>query len=328
MNTVRIAIVRLSALGDIINSAVVLQFIRRHHPQARIDWITESQFVPLLQPHAELERVHGVPLKEIKRTKSPGLLRTAIREIRALGPYDFVIDMQGLLKSALVARLAGKNVHGFDADSARERAAALFYRTHSTVPYETNIIRRNCAVVGDALGFRVSDEELLAKSPVLHVGKRPEFIDASRYIAVIVGASWPSKCYPAEAWVRVCEALPLPCILVWGSEAEKTEALGIEAECQNARTAPPLSLGMLRNLIGHAALTLGGDTGPTHLAWALNRPSVVLYGPTTPRMMFETPLNGAIESDSKVDILHIDKSDMSIGGIPPEAVVKKAMELL
>jgi len=328
MNTVRIAIVRLSALGDIINSAVVLQFVRKHHPHSRIDWITESQFVPILQPHEDLERVHGVPLKEIKSTKSLGRLRAAVRELRALGPYDVIIDMQGLLKSAFVARLAGKNVHGFDAGSARERAAALFYRSRSTVPYESNIIRRNCDVVGDALGFRVSDEELLAKSPALYVGNRPAFVEAEHYIAVIVGASWPSKCYPPELWARVCEALPLPCILVWGSEAEKTDALAIAAECQNARITPQLSLGVLRDLVGHAALTLGGDTGPTHLAWALNRPSVVLYGPTTPRMMFETPQNTAIESDSEVDILHIDKSDMSIGSIPPEAVIHKAMELL
>jgi heptosyltransferase I len=328
MNIERIAVVRLSALGDIINSAVVLQFIRKHRPDARVDWITETQFVPLLQPHPDLDGVHGVPLKQIKREKRLGLLRETVRRLRALGPYDVVIDLQGLLKSAIVARLAGKNVHGFDAASSREGPASLFYRTRSRIPYETNIIRRNCDLVGEALGFRVSDEEILTKTPALFVGEKPDFPQMPRYIAVVVGASWPSKCYPPALWARVCDGLPLPCLLVWGSEAENAAADAIAARSENARTAPALTLPQLRAAVGHAALTLGGDTGPTHLAWALNRPSVVLYGPTTPRMMFETPQNIAIESDSQVDILHIDKDDMSIGSIPPETVIEKSLELL
>lgn len=328
MNYARIAIVRLSALGDIINSAVVLQFIRKHYPEARIDWITESQFAPILEPHPLLAHVHGIPLKRIKREKSIGLLRDTIRQLRGLGPYDKVIDMQGLLKSAVVARIAGTSVHGFDAASAREGAAALFYRTRSRIPYAENIIRRNCNLVGDALGFRIGDEEIRSKAPALFVGSRPDFVGTSRYVAVVVGASWASKCYPPERFAKVCDALPLPCWLIWGSEAEKKDAETIAASTSNARLAPALALGRLRDAIGHADLTIGGDTGPTHLAWALNRPSVVLYGPTTPRMMFETESNVAVESDSDVDILHIDKEDMSIRTIPPQTVIDKAMELL
>jgi len=328
MNHPRIAIVRLSALGDIINSAVVLQFIRRRYPGARIDWITESQFAPILQPHPELERVHGIPLKRLKREKSLRLLRDILRTLRAAGPYDHIIDMQGLLKSALVSRLAGAKVHGFDAASAREGIAAHFYRTRSRIPYETNIIRRNCDLVGEALGFRVGDAEILAMAPALHIGPRPAFAGETPYIAVVVGASWPSKCYPPAQLAEVCAALPLPCLLLWGSAAEKADAEAVAAAAPNARVAPALTLGELRDTVGHAALAVGGDTGPTHLAWALGRPSVVLFGPTTPRMMFETPRNVAVESDSHVDILRIDKSDMSIGTIPPGAVIQKATELL
>lgn len=328
MKTPRIAIVRLSALGDIINSAVVLQFIRRHLPEARIDWITESQFVGILQPHPELAAVHGVPLKRIKREKSLALLRETLKTLRGLGPYDLVIDMQGLLKSALVSRLVGKRVHGFDAASAREGLAALFYRTRSAIPYEENIIRRNCDLVAQALGFTVSDAEIRAKTPTLHIGPRPSFLQMPRYVAVVVGASWPSKCYPPKRFAQVCDALPLPCLLIWGSEQEKRNAESVAAATDNAHVSPALDLAALRDVIAHAALTIGGDTGPTHLAWALNRPSVVLYGPTTPRMMFETACNVAVESDSTVDILAIDKTDMSIRTIAPETVIARARELL
>lgn len=328
MNIVRIAIVRLSALGDIVNSVVVLQCIRRRFPNIKIDWITEQQFTPLLQGHPDIDAVHGIALKQLKREKRFGLLRAIVHQLRALGPYDLVIDMQGLLKSAAVARLAGTPVHGFDAASAREGVAALFYTAKSRIPYETNIIRRNCDLIGNALDFHISDEELLAKSPALPVGKRPDFLKTPSYIAIIVGASWASKRYPPEQYARVCDALPIPCVLLWGSEAEAADARVIADMSNHARVAPALTLPELRDVIGHAALVIGGDTGPTHLAWALNRPSIVLYGPTTPRMMFETPINAAIESDSAVDIRAIDKNDMSIRNIPPESVIRKALELL
>lgn len=328
MKPERIAIVRLSALGDIINSAVVLQFIRRALPAVRIDWITEPQFAPLLEEHPLIENVYTVPLKQIKREKSFALLIQSIRQLRTLGVYDLVIDLQGLLKSAVVARLAGRNVHGFDAASARENAAARFYRSRSTIAYETNVIRRNCDLVSDALDFTVTDEALSAKAPLFPLGKRPVFLDDTAYIAVIVGASWPSKCYPPQRYADVCRALSLPCILVWGSPKEREDAEAIAAVCPNATVAPALTLPALRDMIGHAELTLGGDTGPTHLAWAMNRPSVVLFGPTTPRMMCETARNVAVESDSAVDILAIDKQDMSIRTIPPATVVKAVMELL
>jgi len=328
MKYARICIVRLSALGDIINSALVLQFIHKQHPEARIDWITESQFAPILQPHSDLEHVYGVPLKRLKREKSIALLRETVKMLRNAGPYDMVIDLQGLLKSAIVARLAGRTVHGFDAASAREGIASIFYTTRSRIPYEENIIRRNCDLVAGALNLQISDDAIRLKAPALPIGTRPDFLEMPRYVAIIVGASWPSKCYPPERFAQVCSALPLPCLLIWGSDAEKTAAESIASGSENARVAPLLSLEQLRDVIGHAELTLGGDTGPTHLAWALNRPSVVLFGPTTPRMMFETEHNVAIESDSKVDIMHIDKNDMSIATIPPETVVNKALELL
>jgi len=324
----RIAIVRLSALGDIINSAVVLQFIRKALPEARIDWIVEAQFAPLLRDHPLIDRVYALPLKQIKREKSLSLLRRTVRELRALGPYERVIDLQGLLKSAVVARLAGAHVHGFDAASAREGIASCFYRTRSAIAYETNVLRRNCDLVGEALGFRVDEEALRTKAPLFPVGERPAFIGDTPYIAVIVGASWPSKCYPPERYAEVCAALPYPCVLIWGSEQEYRDAQQIARRCENATTAPAPDLPGLRDVVSHARLTLGGDTGPTHLAWAQNRPSVVLFGPTTPRMMFETAQNAAIESDSAVDILAIDKNDMSIGTIPPAAVVTKILELL
>lgn len=322
----RIALVRLSALGDIINAAVVIQPIRSRFPKAQIDWFADEQFAAILQPHPQLDAVHTVPLKRIKRTKSVTLLRQTIRQLRTLAPYDHVIDLQGLFKSALTARLLGP-VHGFDAASAREGIAARFYRTTSAIPYEANIIDRNTRLVADALDLDIDRQTVQTKIPTLDLPPRPPFLTGD-YVAVVVGASWPSKCYPREKLADVCRALPLPALLVWGSVAEQNDARWIAEHADNAAVAPQTSLAELRALIGHARLTLGGDTGPTHLAWALNRPSVTLYGPTTPRMMFETPINVAIESDSAVDIRRINRRDMSIASIEPERIARRIKELL
>ena len=326
--TMRIALVRLSALGDIVNTTVVLQFIKKHYPDARIEWITEEVFASLLEDHPSLHAVHTVNIKRIKKEKSLPLLRETVKKLRSLGPYDLIIDMQGLLKSAITARLLGKNVHGYDWSSARESMASLFYRTGSHIPYAENIIRRNCTLVAEALNFAISDDEILNKRPALPRGVRPGFLPQGTNVACVIGASWPSKQYPREQFARVCDLLGVNCILIWGSEQEHADALWIAEHSEYARVAPKLTLAKLRDLIAHVDLTIGNDTGPTHMAWALNRPSITLFGPTTPRMIFETPENIAIESGSRVDINRIDKNDFSIREIDPSIIADRAKELL
>lgn len=326
---IRIALVRLSALGDIINTTVVLQLIKKHYPAAHLEWITEEAFAPLLQNHPDLHAVHTVPLKRIKKEKNFTLLMQTVRKLRRLGPYEQIIDMQGLLKSALTARLVGKNVHGYDRASAREGLASLFYSTSSAIPYAENIIRRNCRLVAEALGFTVSDREILEKKPTLFIPERPTFLPTGKKsVAIVVGASWPSKQYPKELWTALCDLLDAHIILIWGSEHEHADAQWIAEHATRASVAPRLTLEQLTALIAHTDLTIGNDTGPTHLAWALNRPSITLFGPTTPRMMFETPVNIAIESDSDVDITRINKNDFSIRHIDPQAIADAAEELL
>jgi heptosyltransferase-1 len=325
----RIALVRLSALGDIINTTVVLQLVKKRFPRTHVEWITEEAFAPLLQGHPDLHAVHTVPLKRIKKEKNFTLLMQTVRKLRRLGPYEKIIDLQGLLKSAITARLVGKNVHGYDGASARESLAALFYETSSSIPYAENVIRRNCRLVGEALGFTVSDEEILGKKPTLPLPERPAFLpQGEKCVAAVVGASWPSKQYPKELWATVCGLLHARVILIWGSEMEHEDAEWTAANAANAEVAPQLTLPQLTAVIAYADLTIGNDTGPTHLAWALNRPSITLFGPTTPRMIFETPINIAIESDSDVDITKIDKYDFSIRHIDPQTVAVAARELL
>lgn len=323
----RIAIVRLSALGDIINTAVVLQFIHQHFSHAKIDWITEEAFAPLLRSHPLIHQVHTVNLKALKRSKSPSALLQTIGYLRSLGQYDIVIDVQGLIKSAIVARLTGKNTHGFDKESTRESLASLFYRTVSHIAYGENIVLRNTFVVADALGIQITKEMIEQKEPIFAHLIEPRTSHAKKQIAFVIGASWESKRYPKERVAEVVNGVDAEFHIIWGSEAERADAEWI---CSNshAKMAPKMGLEALVTFISKMDLVIGNDTGPTHMAWAQNIPSITLFGPTNERMIFETPQNIAIKSPSKVNILKIDRNDFSIREIAPQNIIDNAKGVL
>jgi len=330
MNTrnFRIAIVRLSALGDIVNTAVVLQIIRRHYPHAVIDWYVEEAFAPILTNHPLISEVVSVPLKRIKKTKSFKLLSETIRSLKARPLYDQIIDAQGLLKSAFVTYFLKGKVHGFDRFSAREKLAARFYDTTSSIPYELNVIKRNVFIITEALNIPYNENDILSKEPLFPLRDKPQTFQETKNIACVIGASWPSKCYPKEHFAALCSKLPYPCHLIWGSEAEKLDAQWIAEHTSNAQVAPKMSLSELVNFIGHCDLTIGNDTGPTHMAWAMNKASITLFGPTNERMIFPTDINIGIKSPSSVNILKINRNDFSIREIEPSLILQKAKELL
>ncbi|MBD3823095.1 MAG: lipopolysaccharide heptosyltransferase I [Epsilonproteobacteria bacterium] len=323
----RIAIVRLSALGDIVNTAVVLQFIHQHFSHAQIDWITEEAFAPLLRSHPLIHQVHTISLKALKRSKSLSELLKTIKYLRSLGEYDIVIDVQGLIKSAIVARLIGKKTHGFDRDSTRESLASLFYRTASHIAYGENIVMRNTFVVADALGFTITKEMIEHKEAIFKHLIKTKSSHAKKEVAFVIGASWESKKYPKERVAEVVKALDAECHIIWGSEAERQDAEWI-CQYSHAKIAPKMGLEELVAFISEMDLVIGNDTGPTHMAWAQNIPSITLFGPTNERMIFETPQNIAIKSPSKVNILKIDRNDFSIREIAPQSVIELAKGLL
>ncbi len=327
--SLRIAIVRLSALGDIVNTALVLQIIHNHYPDVQIDWFVEEAFAPVLQGHPLIHEVVAVPLKKIKKQKSLSLLRRTIRILRSREAYDHIIDAQGLLKSALVAAFLPGAVHGFDRKSAREGVASIFYTTTSSIPYDLNIIKRNVMVITQALAIPYDENAILHKKPIFPIGKRPSVLgENTKAIGCVIGASWPSKCYPKEQFAVLCDLLPYPCHLIWGSESEYQDALWIAQHSHNAIVTEKMSLSALVNFIAHCDLIIGNDTGPTHMAWAMNRPSITLFGPTTQRMIYPTPVNIGIKSPSQVDIHHINRNDFSIAQIDPHVIAQKAIELL
>jgi len=331
----KIAIVKLSALGDIIHAMVALQFIKQHLPNSTIDWVVEEGFKDILANNPDINEIHTVSIKKAKQQKSIKLLFNEIKKLRKLPRYDIVIDTQGLIKSAIVSRaIPSSQTFGFDKNSLRESFAAKFYTDTCSISYDENIIKRNAKVVASALNIIITDDDILNKKAFLFSDSRPSFdliSNTKANIALIPGASFKSKIYPADQYAKIANELNSRAnfIVLWGNELERNMAEKIQKIAPLVRIANKLTLDGLKAFIAQTNLVIGGDTGPTHMAWSLNIPSITLFGSTPGyRNTYTTTINQILESKSKVDPYKIDKNDFSIKTIKVSDIIKIIKELL
>ena len=328
----KIAVVKLSAMGDIVHAMVALQYLKTAHPDVQIDWVVERVFAPLLEGNPDIHAILPLELKKVKKEK--GALFEVIKQVKgyATHQYDLVIDAQGLIKSAIVTLLLGKKRAGFSYSSIREGVASFFYTQKVVIPYDANTIDRNARVLGEPLGVSITPEMIIHKAPFLFYEKSdtiaPYLSSTKRNIIFVIGSTWESRNYPKEHFAKVANLLEENVLIVWGSEEERERAEWIASESDYATVLPKLDLNALKCVIGESDLTIGNDTGPTHMAWGLNRPSITLFGPTPTSRVYVTPINRVIDSPSKVDPFHLDKQDFSIREIAPEEVATVARELL
>jgi heptosyltransferase-1 len=329
----KIAIVKLSALGDIVHAMVALQFIKAYDPTIQIDWVVEKGFSGVLENNPDINQILTVNLKSLKANRW-GVFKQikAIRQY-ALNNYDLVIDAQGLIKSAVIAKLLGKRLAGFDVNSIREKTASWFYNDKFNCSFDTNAIVRNAFILSKPLGLEVTPEQILNKKPCLFFVNEGPIIDdflqkEQKNIVLVIGSSWDSKNYPADKFVKIALALQQNCLVVWGSEQEKEKAIWMSTQADNIKVMPRLDFNSLKALIAKADLLIGNDTGPTHMAWALNKPSITIFGPTPVRMTFQTPINQVIKSPSLVNPFKLNKQDDSIKDIDENEIIKLANFLL
>ncbi len=327
-----IAIVKLSALGDIVHAMVALQFIKAAVPNAQIDWIVEQGFADVLADNPHIRSVLTVNLKALKTDKK--LFFREFSKVKKFGQqqYDLVIDAQGLIKSALVARLLSKHTVGFDKNSIREKWASLFYQQSVACPYDANTIDRNVKVLTQPLGIEVSQQQILNKQPFLFF--KPATVSLDQYfqsdqpnILLVIGSTWPSRNYPKAQILQVMQSLPANYLICWGNTQEQQDGEWL-AERSEARLLPRLNLNDLKAAIARVNLLIGNDTGPTHMAWGLNRPSITLFGPTPISRIYQTDINKLLKSPSLVNPFKLDKNDFSIAQIPVQDVVDLAKSLL
>ncbi len=159
----KIAIVKLSAMGDIIHAMVALQYIKQAKPHLEIDWIVEQGFAKVLEGNPHINHIYPVNLKAIKSDKKQFITEFKRVKRYANREYDLVIDAQGLIKSGIVSKVLGKNRAGFSRTSIREGVASYFYQHKVDIAYDANTIDRNARVMSEPLGVEISQEMIMDK---------------------------------------------------------------------------------------------------------------------------------------------------------------------
>ena len=329
----KIAIVKLSAMGDIVHAMVTLQYIKKSNPNIKIDWIVEQNFKQVLENNPHIDNILTVNLKRIKKNKLE--IFSEIKKIKkyAKNNYDLVIDAQGLLKSAIVARLLGSNRAGFSKNSIREKIASCFYHQKTEIAYNANTIDRNAKVISSPLSIEITPKMIIGKEAFLFYNDESD--TAKEYLSIekkniifIIGSTWESRNYPKEKFAKIADELKENVLIAWGEEKEQETAKWIEENSIYAKALPKINLNTLKEVISKSDLLIGNDTGPTHMAWGLNIPSITIFGPTPVNRVYQTPINKVIKSKSEVNHYKLNKKDHSIRDIEAQHIIKLAKDLL
>lgn len=282
----RILFVKTSSLGDVIHHCPAVSDVRRRFPEAKIDWVVEEAFAEIPRLHPAIRRTIPVAVRRWRgRVLAPAVwseILTFLRTLRA-EPYDFVIDTQGLLKSALIVSRARGVKHGYDAESAREPLASRFYDAVHKVPRDLHAVTRNRALTGEVISSKPGD----ACDYGLQAAKRHAAPESRPYCVLLTMSSRANKLWPEQHWAELAAALAgrgLRSILPWGTELERARCHRIVALANSGEVAERMRLGDLADVMAQARMVVGIDTGLAHLAAALKVPVVGIYVQTDPHL--------------------------------------------
>ena len=287
----RFLIVRLGALGDVVHAIPVAAALRRAHPDARIDWLVSAKHQEILDLVPVIDR--RLVINDRGGASGGTTLLAAIGELRR-SRYDVAIDLQGLIKSAVLARASGApRVIGFSSRYARERAARLFYTEASDPgrgglfdPRETrHVVDINLGLLS-VLGITAPAREFPIEDVDSAAARSVREQTGGRYALLNPGAAWPNKRWPPARLAAIATELRarhgVMSVVLWGPGEEALAAEVVAGAGGAAIVSPKTSIADLVALARHAALMVSGDTGPTHIAAAVGTPLVGIYGPTRP----------------------------------------------
>lgn len=284
---VRIALIKTSSMGDVIHALPVVSDLLGVDPAIRIDWVVEEAFAELPRLHPGVADVVPIAIRRWRRDWFGAAVRAerrAARDRLRASPYDLVLDLQGLIKSAWVARWATGPRAGFSFRCAREPLAALFYDRRFSVDMSRHAIERLRELAGAALSTRFEGLPRFGlRAPTPEQCGLPDLAGGNAYAVALHATSRADKRWPEPSWevlIRCLGDAGLTVVLPWGSESERADAERLAAPHPAARVAPRLSLAQCAALLARARCVVGVDTGLTHLACALDVPSVALFAAT------------------------------------------------
>jgi heptosyltransferase-1 len=347
-NAKRVLIVRLSAMGDVIHTLPAVRILREAFPEAFIGWLIEERWAELLcapgfprrGPRSALrpivDEVHTVNLKEWRKSRfSITTLQHAARvwnDVRD-ARYNVAVDLQGAMRSAVLARWSGaRTVYG--AAEPREAPASLWY-TRRVVARGRHVVEQNLSVAEGLAGLRAS--RLPAELPrdpqsEARIEQRLSELGIGDFAILNPGAGWGAKRWPAERYGEVAQGLAeqgVSSILNYGP-AEEELVRAAEAASGGAARAMRFTITELIALTRRARLFIGGDTGPMHLAAALRVPVVAIFGPTDPARNGPYGTRSIVLRSAESVTSHARRAapDEGLLGIGSDAVVAAARELL
>ncbi|AZO28852.1 MULTISPECIES: lipopolysaccharide heptosyltransferase I [unclassified Mesorhizobium] len=294
----KVLIVKTSSMGDVIHTFPAVEDALRNRPDMSFDWCVEEAFAGIVALHPAIKSIQKVAIRRWRKKPFDGDtwremtgLRHALRGAR----YDLVIDAQGLLKSAVVAKQAGAPIAGFDRSSAREPSATLFYDRKYAVSRDLHAIERTRRLFGQALGYE-PDLSRIGSGIVAPAGNLS--VPEGKLAFLLHGTSREDKKWPADDWIETARQLvsrQFTPVVTWSNGAERAVAEAIAAAVPKTVLVPKSPLGEIAAILGRSTLVIGADTGLTHLASAFGLPTVAIFlatepGLTGPRGPFSSTL--------------------------------------
>ena len=339
----RVLIVRMGAMGDVLHAMPAVAALRERHPEWFVGWVIEPRWESLLRVQNAASRGAAMPLVDrtflaaSREWKKHPLGRATLSEFfglrRAMQAerFDLCVDMQGLIRTAVIGRMAGARRFVGRA-RPREGPARWLYkeRVQTLAPH---VIEQGCELLGTAVG-----ESLSPVRVTLPVDEKAEASLSERlasdgpFVLLAPTAGWGAKEWPAERYGAVAAALGHAGfrVVVNASSAEEPTAKAVVAASDGHAVALPGSMAELIALVRRVEMVIAGDTGPLHLAAALGKPVVALFGPTDPARTgpYGTQSRVLRHAESRTDHSRHAMPECGLLQITVDEVVTAAFELL
>lgn len=340
----RILIVRIGAMGDVLHAMPAVAALRERHPDWWIEWVIEPRWSALLQAgNVSDGTVRGLAMPLVdrvipaatktwkRRPLSWGTLGKIValrRELRA-ERFDLCVDMQGLIRSAVIGKMAGAERFAGRA-KPREMPARWLYGVRVETA-AVHVIEQGCELLGAAVGEALRPAKVLL--PVDEAAERwSDGLGGERFVLLAPSAGWGSKAWPAERYGGVAEKLGRAGyrVLVNAVSVEDEKSAAVVGASGGHARAVPCSVSEMIALVRRAELVIAGDSGPLHLAAALGRPVVGLYGPTDPARTgpYGTASRVLRHAASQTDHSRRSHAEEGLMQISVDEVVEAAFELL
>lgn len=291
----KVLIVKTSSLGDVIHTLPALTDAVHALGECQFDWVVEESFSDIPAWHPAVRNVIPVAIRRWRKNILATIFSGEWKRFKQTlqkEHYDIVIDAQGLLKSALITRLAKGDKFGLDKQSAREGLATYFYQYPQSIARQQHAVERVRELFAKCLGYQLKDLPVdygISKQLKLNVKQNnANTVKASKQVLFLHGTTWVTKHWPESYWFELAQRViqaGYEVVIPWGNEVELQRARLIKEKSQQSQHVlilDKMGLNQLVQVINNMDAVIAVDTGLAHLSAALDKPTIALYGPTSP----------------------------------------------